>query len=298
METMADLAAMANDKLVEGFINEIRTDSYIIDTMPFDNCVNASGTSNLSYSYDRVETGASAAFRALGSEPAVSELKVKKITTHPGILSNSWKMDRVVKDALPSYLELKITESKNAIIRGFNNALINGDTSADANGFDGLSKALKGSSTEFTSAIDWTNLDKTAALAFATEMDTMLGEMTRDADVILVNAAMNAKINAAARQLGIDTVTMDTAGHRVKAWDGIRIEVLRDGAIKDNSIYAVCLGASDFHGITLAGGNGITVSVPDWAQPGAIKTGDAEFVCGCALKATKSAAVLRPATEG
>lgn len=104
---------------------------------------------------------------------------------------------------------------------------------------------------------------------------------------------MKVKVNAVCRILGLSNVTMDSAGHRVAAWDGIRIEEMRDGALATNDIYAACLGMDGFHGITLKGENAVTVALPDWTSPGAVKSGDAEFVCGCALKATRAAGVLR-----
>lgn len=292
--TLADLAKNSNDKLKQGFINELITDSYILNIMTFDDCLTANGTSDLAYAYKRVKTGATATFRALNEEPTASEVAIERITTKPGILSSKWDMDRVAKAAAEDLYELKVAESKNAIIRKFNKTIIDGDTATEEKGFDGLAKALDGSSTEFTSAVDLTALDKNAALAFATEMDTLLGALTRDPDVLAVSPGMATKINAILRLLGLETMTVDSAGRRVQQWDGIRIEKLRDGALTTNDIYAVCFGMEEFHGITLTGDSGITVALPDWSAPGAVKNGDSEFVCGCALKKTKAAGVLHP----
>lgn len=291
--TLATLATNSQDKLKQGFVNELITDSYILGTMPFDDCLSASGTSDLVYAYKRVVTGATAAFRALNEEPEASEVEIKRITTKPGILSSKWDMDRVAKAAAEDLYELKVAESKNAIVRGFNRTLIGGDTTVDKKGFDGLDKALKGSSTEFASAVDLTSLDKATALAFATEMDELLASLVRDPDVLAVSPHMATVMNAVCRYIGMDTLTMDEAGKRVQHWDGVRIEKLRDGALTTNDVYAVCFGLEEFHGITLTGDAGIAVHLPDWNAPGAVKSGDSEFVCGCALKATKAAGVLR-----
>ena len=148
--TLAELAINSQDKLKQGFINELITDSYILNMMPFDDCLSANGTSDLVYAYKRVETGASAAFRSLNEEPNASEVKIKRVTTKPGILSSKWEMDRVAKTAAEDLYELKVAESKNAIIRKFNATLIAGDTATEEKGFDGQAKALKDSSTEFS----------------------------------------------------------------------------------------------------------------------------------------------------
>ena len=294
MITLAELATNSDDKLVQGFINEIITDSYLLSAMTFDDCLTSSGTSDLSYSYKRVKTPMVAKFRALNTEPEKTKPEIERITTSIGILSDSWDMDRVTKQAAEDLYQLYIEGSKKAIIRAFNHAVINGDTKVEANGFDGLNKAVTGSSTELVSKVDLSTIDKDTALAFASEMDTLLSLLVRDPDAILVSKGMKVKINAICRILGISNVTTDSVGHRVSTWDGIRLEEMKDGALNTDDIYPVCLGLDEFHGITLNGSDAISVNLPDWTKPGAVKTGDAEFVCGCALKQTKAAGVLRP----
>lgn len=295
--TLKELAVNSNDKLKQGFINELITDSYILSAMPFDDTLSTSGTSDLVYAYKRVVNGATAGFRELNEEPTISEVSIERITTKPGILSSAWQMDRVAKKAAEDLYTLKVAESKNAIIRKFNTTMINGDTTSEKKGFDGLAKALKDSSTEFASKVDLSAIDKATALAFATEMDTLLASLSRDPDVLAVSPRMATTINAICRYLGMENITMDTAGHRINHWDGIRIEKLKDGALTADDIYAVCFGMDEFHGITLTGDSGIEIALPDWSTPGAVKTGDSEFVCGCALKATKAAGVLHCTTN-
>lgn len=300
--TLAEIQAAHQDKLVQGFINEIITENYLLGAMTFDDCLTSTGTSNLVYAYNRVVTPATAHFRELNAEPTKSEVKVKKVTTKVSILSDAWNMDRVAKAAADDFYQLKVEESKNSIVRGFSKCVIQGDSAAsntdtETNGFDGLDKILKGTSTEMTSAVDLTSVDKEGALAWAEEMDTLLSALTTTPDVLLVSPAMKVKLNAICRVLGLATTTADSAGHQVSTWNGIHIQEMKDGALTTNDVYALCLGLEKFHGVTLSGGNAISVNLPDWSQPGAVKTGDAEFVCGIALKATKAAGVLRAHVE-
>ena len=59
-------------------------------------------------------------------------------------------------------------------------------------------------------------------------------------------------------------------------------------------IYAVHFGVEDgFCGVTLTGDNGVDQYLPDFNQPGAVKTGEVEMVACVALKKTKAAGVLR-----
>lgn len=293
MITLAELATNSDDKLVQGFVNEVITDSFLLSRMTFDDCLTSSGTSDLAYAYKRVKTPMTAAFRALNSEPALTAPEIERVTTSVGILSDSWKLDRVSKDAAEDLYEVYIKGSKDAIIRKFNKTVISGDTEVEENGFDGLDKAVTGSSTEFVSAVDLSSVDKASALAFATEMDELFGSLSRTPDALMMAPKSLVRVNAVCRVLGLNNITRDDAGKIVRSWNGVPIEEMKDGAMTSGDIYAVCFGMEEFHGITLKGGNAISVNLPDWTTPGAVKTGDAEFVCGCALKKTKAAGVLR-----
>lgn len=292
--TLEDLATNSTDKIVQGFVNEIVTDSYLLSALTFDDCMTASGTSDLVYSYKRVKTPASAAFRALGAEPVETAPVVEKKSTQVAILSDKWSMDRVAKDAASDLYELYLEESKNAIVRKFNATFINGDTSTEANGFDGLAKCLSGASTEATSAVSLASVDQKTALAYMEELDSMISGLMRTPDVLLMSAAQHVKLNACLRVVGLGTQTMETAGRTVSAYGGIPIQELRDGSLATGDVYACCLGLDGVHGITLSGGAGVSVTLPDWSTPGAVKSGDCELVCGLAVKATKAAGVLHP----
>ncbi len=293
MITLEELATNSDDKLVQGFINEVVTESYLLSRMTFDDCLASTATSALIYAYKRLKTPKTAAFRALNTEPAKSKVEIERVKTQVAILSDAWDMDRVAKDAAPDLYALNLEESKNAIVRKFTATVINGDTNVDENGFDGLDKALKGSATEFSSETSLDAIDQATALAWCEEMDTVISALLRDPDALMVSPRMKVKINAICRVLGLATTTPDTAGRQVSSYNGIPIQTMKDGSLATDDVYAVCFGINEFHGITLSGGNAIAVHLPDWEKPGAVKTGDAEFVCGCALKQTKAAGVLR-----
>ena len=292
--TLADLAVNSQDKIVQGFVNEVITDNYLLSALTFDDCMTASGTSDLVYAYKRVKTPAQAAFRAIGTEPAETKPEIEKKSTRVAILSDKWTMDRVAKDSASDLYELYLEESKNAIIRKFNATFINGDTTTEENGFDGLAKCLKGTSTESTSAVDLASVDQKAALAYLEELDSMLSGLMRTPDVLLMSAAQHVKLNACLRVVGIGTQTMETAGRVVDAYNGIPVQEMCDGSLVSGDVYACCLGLDGVHGVTLSGGAAVNVTLPDWSTPGAVKSGDCELVCGLAVKATKAAGVLHP----
>ena len=112
-----------------------------------------------------------AKFRDLESEPAKTEVAIEKVTTNVGILSDAWQMDRVERDAAEDLYELKLEESKNAIVRAFNAQVVSGKKSTNA--FDGLATILSGTSTEATSTVDLSALDQAKSLDFADELGIM-----------------------------------------------------------------------------------------------------------------------------
>ena len=131
---------------------------------------------------------------------------------------------------------------------------------------------------------------------------------------------MKLKIESVAAFLGYKTASEEAFGRKYTTiGDGVRImdlgnKVSVDGesvteepiiAVKARTvggssvtgitdIFAVHFGVEDgFHGVTLTGDNGIDQYLPDFNQPGAVKTGEVEMVACVALKKTKAAGVLR-----
>ena len=293
---LADLARNSGDKLVQGFVNELITDSILLSRMQFDDCMTAEG-SDLVYSYKRITQPMEAKVRKLNAEPEETDLKFERVHTNVAIISAEFPFDRVAKSAAESLYTEKVEELKNAIIRKFNALVCMGAEPLEGedgyNGFEGLDHILEGGPTEVTSAVDLTTIDQESALAFASEMDDLFSRLSRTPDVLLMAPAMKTKVNAVCRVLGLSNVTTDTAGHIVTTWNGVPIEEMKDGALTTLDIYAICFGMEEFHGITLKGDSAVTVSLPTWTDPGAVKKTDAEFVAGCALKQRYAAGVLR-----
>lgn len=303
MITLAELAnTYTQDKIAQGVINEISASNFLMETMPFDNCVSPSGGSDLVYGYTRVTTPSTAKFRAIGEEYTADNAKAKRFTTTLGILGGTYNVDRVVakatNGALISELDFQLAQKKLAVVRGLSNAIVNGDTSKDANGFDGLSKALKNSSTEVDASVDVSTAELMTSNkdAFADEMDSFLAMLARTPDALIANKLLKTKMNGIARRLGIYTQMQSDAGKKYDSWAGIPVVDIDDviavtGGTTD--LYAVCFGSNEFHGITLDGGSGFDVEVPDFTTSGSVKEGSVELVCSVALKATKAAGVLR-----
>lgn len=326
--TLAETRNNATTDLDVSVIDEFIKSSGIYDLLPFDDAVNPSGGgATLDYGYRRQITQRAAAFRPYNTEYTPDFITTAKYSVTLAPLGGSFQIDRVLRKlgpALSSAYELNIAELVKATTTKFCDAVINGDVNVDANGFDGLNKALVGSTTEVNAGVvtDWSDFD-TAPRAEHKALDVIdafLDNIVGGPTVLLANKAILARIRAAARRAGQyvqDPVPglLGANGRPVtrEYYGGLQFldPGTQSGATTDilpistrsvggtsytnlGDIYAVRFGLDGFHGVSTAGGQIISTYLPDWTAPGAVKTGEVEMgPVGVALKATKAAAVLR-----
>ncbi len=322
--TLEQMKVGMSDKLAQQVIDVFIRESEILELMPFDNCVSPDGNgSTLTYGYIQEQLPSTTAFRALNTEYTPNEATQVKKTVDLAIFGGAFSLDRVLKSAEGKYnnMAYQMTQKIKAAVGTFHNAMINGDSSSDANSFDGLDKFLVGQSTEINTGayIDLSTMAQLKANADA--FYEILTDLITDtnADAILVNKNLRSKIQTVARILGYKTETEEAFGRRVTSIDGVRIVDLKNVASVSDStavetpiigtksrqissasvtgltdIYAVHFSVADgFHGVTLDGTKGIKSYLPDFSTPGAVKKGEVEMVAATALKNVKSAGVLR-----
>lgn len=312
---------MAN-KVDQQVIDEFRRSSLLLDRMIFDDTVSpGTGGSTLAYGYVRLKTPARAQFREINTEytPQVADREdhIAKLK----IFGGSFDIDRVIAETsgavneVQFQLEQKIKAASNL----FHYTVINGDSAVDSKAFDGLDKALVGSSTELNtdSYIDLsdTNALDTNYKAFMDMLDDFLSELDGKPTFLLGNSKLMTKIRAVARRAGYLTPSEDAFGRKVDTFDGIPLidlgyyvdennksiptVTIGERTIGENTVsgltdlYAVRLGLDGFHGATVAGNRIIRTYLPDFKQPGAVKTGEVEMIAAVVLKATRAAGVLR-----
>jgi hypothetical protein len=240
-------------------------------------------------------------------------------------LGGSFQIDRVLNNmAAAAETEFQLRNKIKGANAAFNDAVINGDTAVDANGFDGLSKALTGSATELgaTTPTDWSAIAAGNDTAFAAldVMDELTALLDGEATAILANAKLLAKLRGVARRAGYftsDVVTFNSGQVRVEQFgnvvavdmgtkagsntDVIPVTTKAANAIGGASpagnytdMYAVRLGLDGFHGVSMAGQPLVQSWLPDFSVAGAVKTGEVELgPVATVLKATKAAAVRR-----
>lgn len=315
--SLAQAALNAQTDMDLSVIDEFRTNP-LLDLMTFDDVVNpAGGGATLTYGYRRLITAPTAAFRAINSEYTPQEVTTALFTTELKPLGGSFQIDRVlatVGASASGEVALQMSQKIKAAQAKFGDAVINGDTTVDADGFDGLAKALAGSSTEDTTAIDLSGVqDMTWAFKVLSTVDDLLSLMDGPASALIGNRKMINLVRSAARMTGQYT---QTPGPRATTIEKYGSAVLVDAGLKAGSasdvvtvnvvdpdgagvmtagstaLYAVRIGLDGFHGVSVAGGNIVKQYSPDFSTPGAVKTGEVELgPVSVALKRTKAASV-------
>ena len=164
--TLAEAQVNVQDDVDYAVIDQYRRASWLLDQLTFDDCVNpGTGGATLTYGYTRLVNARQAAFRAINSEYVAGKASRTRVTTDLKPLGGSFEVDRVISNlgsAQTNEVSFQMSELIKGTANGFINEVVNGDVAVDADGFDGLDKALTGSTTEMfvnastTNYADWT----------------------------------------------------------------------------------------------------------------------------------------------
>ena len=306
--TLAQAKLNVTDDLQRGIIDEFAKSSFILNNIPFHDCVSPVGVgATLTYGYTRLVTQPTADFRAVNSEYTPSEAQKQRYTTDLKVFGGAYEVDRIIADmgGIADEVALQASQKVKAASALFSDTIINGDSATNPLVFDGLDVAVTGTDTERKGEVidlSTSELVTANAVAFVDAIDEWLGTM-EGTDAILCNAKMAAKFRAIARRMGMYQVTMNDFGQKVehyghipfvdigaKAGSNDPIVGINDGL---TSLYAVKFGMDGFHAISMAGQAPVKTWLPDFSTAGAVKKGEVEMVAGCALKSTKAAGAFR-----
>ena len=312
--TLAEAKLTAQDDLQAGVIDEFRKSSWLLDHITFDDCVSpVGGGATPTYAYTRLLTQPTAAFRALNSEYEAGEVTRKRCETDIRVFGGSFRVDRVIADlgGAVNEVELQLGQKIKASQALFSDAFINGDSETNANAFDGIDKAVTGSSTEFNGGASDTAVDLSTSLkvtenymTFLDMLDEFLMGLDGAPSCILGNTRMMAKLRACARRSAMYQTGLDEWGRPVESYGGIPLVDLRTKAGSNDdviatdgdgctSLYAVRLGLDGVHAVSFRGAAPVRVWLPDYSSAGAVKTGEVEMNAAVVLKATRAAGVFR-----
>ena len=312
--TLAEVQKNVQDALQMGVIDEFRKNNFLLDNLTFDDAVSPTGGgATMTYAYTRLATQPNAAFRAINTEYAPQEVTKQRYTVDLKVFGGAFQIDRVLATmgGIISEVTLQMQQKIKAAQALFGDTVINGDSAVEETAFDGLDKALAGSSTELIpqAAID---LSTSTALdtnwkSFLDLLDEFLMGLDGTPTAIMGNTKLIARLRAIARRAGMYMTTKNDWGGQVESYGVIPMIDLGAKPASNNpivpigtgadagltSLYVARFGLDGFHGVSMAGQSPIKTWMPDFSTAGAVKKGEVEMVAAVALKATKAAAVLR-----
>jgi hypothetical protein len=329
--TLAQAKLNATDDIDVKIIDEFTKSSDVLSRITFDDVVSGAGNgATLTYGYTRQITQRAAAFRAINAEYTPTEITKQRYTVDLKPLGGSFQIDRVLnRVAAAAETAFQMRELLKASSAKFQDEFFNGDTAVDANGFDGLSKTLTGSTTEYlplSNGVTAGYLDLTGsamdtqleALQFLEHIDAWLGLLDGTPDALYVPRKLRGKLKVVASLAGLYSITRDNVGNTYDTYNGIPIinpgtkpgsatDILalntRDadaGGAGGNitnlaDIYAVRYGLDGVHGVSMGDGQPLVNKwLPDFSTAGAVKTGEAELgPVAIVIKRTLAAGVFR-----
>ena len=311
--TLTQAKNLSQDKLTNYVIDEFRK-SPLMDAMVFDDTVKPQGGSTMTYVYNRVKTLATAAGRELNTEYTAQQADTEQVAVNLKVFGGSFQIDRVIANYERQVLDLvkfQLQQKTTATGALFEDWFINGDSAgSDTKSFDGLAKALKGSSTEVT--LDSSNLlDLSSAATVKANWQSFLYELRQveklldgEPGVIVVNRDLFAVFQSVADLSTQFQQTKSELGTQIVKYGNATIMKMGDKPGTSNPIiptdaskgttdmYLFRIGLDAVHGVTPEGTKEPKIYLPNMTEPGAVKTGEVEMVAAMALKATRSAAVL------
>ncbi len=211
--SLAESKNNTTDDIDVAAIDEFRKTGVVPDSLIFDDVVNpAGGGDTLTYGYRRLTTQATADTREINTEYEDQNVLTERKTVDLAVMGGSFSVDRVTANLGPqasSNVALNMGQKIKSTNAKFADLVVNGYVETDEHGFDGLDKALVGSSTEFKKAAitDWTDFDtNTRAEHKALDLiDEFLSLLDGAPTVILGNDKSLARVRAAARRAGMYT---------------------------------------------------------------------------------------------
>lgn len=311
--TLEEARKNVQDDLQMGVIDEFRKSNWILDHITFDDAVSPTGGgATPTYSYTRLKTQPTAQFRAINTEYTPSEVTKERHSVDIKVFGGAYQIDRVIANmgGIVSEVELQQSQKIKAAQALFNDTFINGDEAVDTNAFDGLEKALAGSSTEYNTGDTVIDLSTSQLVTdnfqyFLDMLDEFLRGLDGEPSFIAGNTKLISKLRACARRAAMYQVTKSDWGTNVESYGNIPFVDLgakpgtNDDVVKidtakgTTSLYVARLSMDGLHGVSFAGMAPVQTWLPDFTTAGAVKTGEVEMNAAIALKASKAAGVFR-----
>lgn len=309
--TLADARNLSQSKLTHYVIDEFRK-SALLDMLTFDNTVKPQSGKTMAYVYNRVTTLPTAAGRELNTEYAPDDAKTEQQVVNLKPFGGSFSIDRVIQEnetEVVDYVDFQMKQKTQATIALFHDWFINGDSAVDRKAFDGLSKAITGSSTEITpdGIIDLSSAEAIEAnwKKFIYSFRALRGAMDGAPSVYLMSSSMFSAFQTVLDYAGQNTTKKAEYGDECLQWGPSLLMAMgdkpgtsdpiigSDGDDGTTSIYGARLALDGVHAVSPEGSKLVKTYLPDFTRPGAVKVGEVEMIAAMAVKTTRAASALR-----
>lgn len=282
--TLAQAQVNTQDDVAFAVIDDLRRYSWLLDRIVWDDVVNPTGGTTLTYGYTRLITPRTADFRAYGTEYSAKQAVRQRYTVDLHPLGGAFNLDRRLANlgqSATNEVNFQMQQLLTSVQQKFQEELINGDVAVDANGFDGLDKSLTGATTEYdpldngvsAGYLDWravtidTQAEAMAALDALDEMLALItpskvgggalgvpGALPAGERAILGNTKSITRIRSLARWAGLYTNSRDDIGRRVESYGDWALVDLGNGQEGSDPIVPIYSADAD------EGGGGSTIT--------------------------------------
>ena len=317
--TLTEAAKLSTTDLQKGVLETFVQTSPVLDRIPM---LEIEGNA---YAYNSEATLPGVEFRAVNGSYSESTGTVNQKSETLAILGGDADVDRFIQQTRSNLNDQRATQTAmkvKAISYKFQDTFINGDSSTDANSFDGLKKRLTGNQvidadTNGLPVVGSSNADIHTFLDKLDELLAAVPGINGTNGAIYANAKIIRKIASALRHVSLDAVLMeDIAGKRTIQWNGIPIldlgataaaspvDILplnetQGTANNASSIYAVKFGADEGdQAVTGLTNGGVQVEDLGQLQSKPAYRTRIEFYCGLAVFGGKAAARLKGVLNG
>lgn len=224
--TLTEAAKLSQSYLQKGVIETFIQASPILDRIPF---MTIQGNA---YAYNEEKTLPGVAFRAVNSGYTESTGTVNQKTESLVILGGDADVDRFIVQTRGDVNDQRAVQTAMKVKAAsylFQDTFFNGDTSVDADSFDGLKKRLTGNQviSTGTNGANVVGSDTATIHAFFDKLDELVAAvpgLDGSNGALYANASIIGKIKSAARHISADVfVEKDVNGKRQVVWNGIPV---------------------------------------------------------------------------
>lgn len=296
--TLSEAAKLSNDLLVAGVAETIVKESRILNLLPWVDLLGNTLT------YNRENAMASAAFYGVGDTWSESTPTHTQVSASLAILGGDADVDTYVQQTRSNVQDIRaeiVLEKAKAVAHQFEDAFVYGNTSSDANSFNGLhltipsGQQLHAGSGTTPAALSLATLDQLIDLIKPGKPDVLLMSRRTRRGLSAYSRATQSPVTYEPTELGARTLFYD--GIPIIVSDFVTdTEAIASGAYSaktggaSTSVFALKLGTDLLHGITNGG-----LQVEDVGRletKDALRTRIKWYVNGCVLRSTLAVARL------